>query len=271
MVSAEGRNLIVDRRTADRHNERYRALAAELVKLNVDLIVAPGTAAALAAKEATGTIPIVMVVAGDPIGSRLIASFARPGGNVTGTSSAGADVTVKQLELVKQILPRLSSISVLSNRTTTLHVTLPKDLEIAARPLRVRLHPVDIRTPQDLERAFIAIAKERPEALIPLDDPLIYQERRRIADFALQHRLPTASFQRFFTEAGTLMSYGPSFAELFRNAATYVDKILRGAKPGDLPVEQPTKFELVINLKTAKVLGLTIPPSLLLRADQVIE
>jgi putative tryptophan/tyrosine transport system substrate-binding protein len=148
---------------------------------------------------------------------------------------------------------------------------LLKELEVAAGPLRVRLQPVDVRTPPDLESAFMAIAKERPEALIPLDDPLIFQERRRIAGFALRYRLPTTSFQRFFTEAGTLLSYGPSFADLFRRAATYVDKILKGAKPADLPVEQPTKFELVINLKTAKVLGLTIPPSLLLRADQVIE
>jgi putative ABC transport system substrate-binding protein len=268
---AEGRNLVLERRSAEGRNEQYRALATELVNLKVDVIIAPGTAAALAAKEATSTIPIVTVVAGDPVGSRLIASFARPGSNVTGTSSAGGEVTAKQLELMKEIVPRLSRVAVLSNRTTALHVTLLKELEVAARPLRVRLHPVDAGTPQDLDSAFKAIAKERPEALIPLDDPLIFQERRRIADFALRHRLPTASFQRFFTEAGTLLSYGPSFADLFRRAATYVDKILKGARPGDLPVEQPTKFELVINAKTAKALGLTIPPSLLARADQVIE
>jgi putative ABC transport system substrate-binding protein len=265
---AEGRNLVVERRTAEGRNEGYRALATELVNLKVDVIIAPGTAAALAAKEATNTIPIVTVVVGDPVGSRLIASFARPGGNVTGMSSAGGEVTAKQLELMKEIVPRLSRVAVLSNRTTALHVTLLKELEAAARPLRVRLHPVDVRTPQDLESAFKAIAKERPEALIPLDDPLTFQERRRIADFALRHRLPTTSFQRFFTEAGTLLSYGPSFADLFRRAATYVDRILKGVKPADLPVEQ---FELVINLKTAKALRLTIPPSLLLRADQVIE
>jgi putative ABC transport system substrate-binding protein len=268
---AEGRNLIVERRTADRQNERYRALAAELANLKVDLIIAPGTAAALAAKEATSTIPIVTVVAGDPVGSRLIASLARPGGNVTGMSSAGGEVTAKQLELIKEILPRLSRIAVLSNRTTALHVTLLKELEVAARPLRVSLQPLDVRAPQDLDRAFMTIAKERPEALIPLDDPLIYQERRRIADFALRHRLPTASFQRFFTEAGTLVSYGPNFADLFRRAAIYVDRILKGAQPAELPVEQPRTFELVVNLKTAKALGLTIPPSLLARADQVIE
>jgi putative ABC transport system substrate-binding protein len=267
---AEGRNLVLERRTAEGRNERYRALATELVNLKVDVIIAPGTAAALAAKEATSTIPIVMVLAGDPVGSRLIASLARPGGNVTGTSSAAGEVTAKQLELIKEILPQLSRIAVLWNPTTTLHVTLLKELEVAARPLRVRLHPVDVRTPQDLDRAFTAIARERPGALIPLDDPLTFQERRRIADFALRHRLPTASFQRFFTEAGTLLSYGPSFADLFRRAATYVDKILKGANPADLPVEQPTKFELIINLKTATALGLKIPPPLLQRADQII-
>jgi ABC-type uncharacterized transport system substrate-binding protein len=267
---AEGRNLVVEGRTAEGRNERYRVLATELVNLKVDLILAPGTAAALAAKEATSTIPIVTVVAGDPVGSRLITSFARPGGNVTGTSSAGGEVTAKQLELLKEIVPRLSRVAVLSNRTTALPVTLLKELEVAARSLRVRLHPADARTPQDLDSAFKALAKERPEALIPLDDPLIFQERRRIADFALRHRLPTASFQRFFTEAGTLLSYGPSFADLFRRAATFVDKILKGANPADLPVEQPTTFELVINLKTATALGIKIPPPLLQRADQII-
>jgi putative ABC transport system substrate-binding protein len=240
------------------------------VNLKVDVIIAPGSAAALAAKEATSTIPIVTVVVGDPVGSRLIASFARPGGNVTGTSAAG-EITAKQLEFLKEIVPRLSRVAVLSNRTTPLHVTLLKELEVAARPLRVRLHPVDARTPQDLDSAFKALLKERPEALMPLDDPLMFQERRRIADFALQHRLPTVSFQRFFTEAGTLLSYGPSFADLFRRAATYVDKIFKGASPADLPVEQPTKFELVINLKTATALGLKIPPPLLQRADQIIK
>jgi putative ABC transport system substrate-binding protein len=268
---AEGRNLVVERRTSEGRNERYRTLATELVNLKVDVIIAPGTAAALAAKDATSTIPIVTVVAGDPVGSRLIASFARPGGNVTGTSSAGGEVTAKQLELLKEIMPRLSRVAVLSNRTTPLHVTLLKDLEVAARSLRIRLHPVDARTPHDLESAFEAIAKERPEALIPLDDPLMFQERRRIADFALRQRLPTASFQRFFTEAGTLLSYGPSFVDLFRRAGTYVDKILKGANPADLPVEQPTTFELIINLKTATALGLKIPPPLLQRADQIIE
>jgi putative ABC transport system substrate-binding protein len=268
---AEGRNLVVERRTTEGHNERYRALASELVSRKVDVIVAPGTAAARAAKDVTGTVPIVIVVAGDPIGSQLIASFARPGANVTGTTSSGGELTGKQLELLKEILPRASRVTVLANRSTALHVTLLRDLEIAGRPLRIQLNPVDARSPQDLEPAFKAIATERPEAMIVLDDPLMFQQRGRIAEFALQQRLPTATFQRFYTEAGALVSYGPSFADLFLRAATYVDKILKGAKPADLPVEQPTKFELVINLKTAKALALKLPGPLLQRADQIIE
>jgi putative ABC transport system substrate-binding protein len=267
----EGRNLVVERRTAEGRNERYRAFANEFVDLKVDVIIAPGTAAALAAKEATGTIPIVTVVVGDPVGSRLITSFARPGGNVTGTSSAGGEMTAKQLELIKEVVPSLSRLGVLSNPTTVLHATLLKELEVAARTLRMSLHPVEVRTPPELERAFTAITAVRSEALMPLDDPLMFQERRRIADLALRNRLPTVAFQRFFTEAGALMSYGPSFADLFRRAATHVDRILKGAKPSDLPAEQPVKFELVINLKTAKALGLKMPSSLLQRADQIVE
>jgi putative ABC transport system substrate-binding protein len=241
------------------------------VNLKVDVILAPGTAAARAAKEVTSTVPIVIVVAGDPIGSQLIASFARPGGNVTGTTSSGGEITAKQLELLREILPRVSRVTELSNRSTPLHVTLLRDLETAARPLRLQMTAVDARTPQDLETAFKAIAMERPEAMLVLDDPLMFQERARIAAFALKERLPTASFQRFFTEAGTLFSYGPSFADLFMRAANHVDKIFKGAKPADLAVEQPTKFELVINLKTARALALKIPAPLLQRADQIIE
>jgi putative ABC transport system substrate-binding protein len=237
----------------------------------VDLIVAPGTDAARAAKEATSIIPIVTVVVGDPVGSRLIASLARPGGNVTGMSSAALDITAKQLELLKEVAPRLARVAVLRNSTTAVHVTSLKELEVAARALRVRLQPIEVRTPKDIESAFAAMASERAEALVTVDNPLIFLERRRIVDLAVQHRLPTVFLQRLYPEAGALMSYGPSFTDLFRRAAPYVDRILKGAKPGDLPVEQPTKFELVINLKTAKALGLTIPPSLVQRADEVIQ
>jgi putative ABC transport system substrate-binding protein len=267
----EGRNLVVERRSAEGRNERYRALATELVSLKVDLIVAPGTDAARAAKEATSIIPIVTVVVGDPVGSRLIASLARPGGNVTGMSSAALDITAKQLELLKEVAPRLARVAVLRNSTTAVHVTSLKELEVAARALRVRLQPIEVRTPKDIESAFAAMASERAEALVTVDNPLIFLERRRIVDLAVQHRLPTVFLQRLYPEAGALMSYGPSFTDLFRRAAPYVDRILKGAKPGDLPVEQPRKFELVINLKTAKALGLTIPPSLVQRADEVIQ
>jgi ABC-type uncharacterized transport system substrate-binding protein len=268
---AEGQNLIVVRRTSQGLNERYLALATELVDLKVDVILAPGTAAAMAARKATSTIPIVTVLVGDPVGSHLIASFARPGGNVTGTSSAAGEVTPKQLELLKEILPNLSRVVVLSNPSTALHVTLLKELESAARPLQVKLDVVNVQSPQGLERALSTTARLRPDAVIPLDDPLIFQERRRIAEFTLQNRLPSASFQRFFTEAGTLLSYGPSFADLFLRAATYVEKIFKGAKPADLPVERPTKFELVVNLKTAKALGLKIPQSMLDRGAEMIS
>jgi len=267
----EGRNLVIERRFSEGRDERYRALATELVNLKVDLIVAPGTAAALAAKEATSTIPIVTVVVADPVGSRLIASLARPGGNVTGMSSSALDITAKGLELLKEIAPRLSRVAVLWNPTSTVHVDMLKELEAAARTLRVRLQPIDVRTPKDIESAFATMTKERAEALIPLDAPFTFAQRRRIADLAVQHRLPTVFPNRQFSEVGALMSYGPNFADLFRRGATYVDKILKGAKPADLPVEQPTTFELVINLKTAKALGLTIPPSLLQRADEVIQ
>jgi len=268
---AQGRNLVVERRTAEGDNDRYRALAAELVRLKVDLIIAPGTASALAAKEATSTIPIVIVVAGDPVGTGLAASLARPGGNVTGMTSSGGEVTVKQLELITEILPGISRVAVLFNGTNVLHGTLLKELGAVARPLRIGLRPVDVRTPQDLEASFASIAREKTEALIPLDDPLAFQERRRIAEFALRERLPTASFQRFFTEAGTLFSYGPSFRDLFLRAASFADRIFKGARPADLPIEQPNKFELVINLKTASALGLKIPPVVVQRADELIR
>ena len=268
----EGRNLLIERRFSEAgRNERYRALATELVNLKVDLIVAPGTPTALAAKGATSTIPIVMVVVGDPVGARLIASLARPGGNVTGMSSSAPDIIAKELELLREIAPRLSQVAVLLDATSTSDAVSLKELEVAARTLRVRLQPIRVRTAEEIPSAFAAMTKQRAEALIPLDGSFTFVHRRRIADLALQHRLPTCSFQRLFPEAGVLMSYGPSFTDLARRAATYVDKILKGTKPADLPVEQPTKFELVINLKTAKALGLKIPPSLLQRADEVIQ
>jgi putative ABC transport system substrate-binding protein len=269
---AVGRNLIIERRFTEGRNERAHALANEFVNLKVDLVVAPGTAAALAAKAATSTIPIVTVVVGDPVGARLIARLDRPGGNVTGMSSSASDLPGKELELLKEIVPQLSRVAVLFNPTNPSHAALLKELELAATILRVRLQSYSVRAPNEIESAFAKMAKDHAaEALITLDDPLMSVQSRGIVELAMLQRLPMISTERSYAEDGALLSYGASFSDLFRRAATYVDKILKGAKPADLPVEQPTKFELVINLKTAKALALTVPPALLARADEVIE
>ena len=268
---AEGRNLIVERRFTEGRNERYHALATEFVNLKVDLVVAPGTAAALAAKAATSVIPIVTVVVGDPVSARLIASLDRPGGNVTGTSSLASDLPGKELELLKEIVPHLSRVAVLFNPTNTSHAPLVKELEAAAAILRIRVQSFSVRAPDEIESAFAKMATDPAEALVILDDPLMSVQRRGIVELAMLQRLPTVSTERSYAEAGALLSYGASFSDLFRRAATYVDKILKGAKPADLPVERPTKFELAVNLKTAKTLGLVIPATMLARADEVIE
>ncbi len=267
----EGRNIVLERHYSEGHNERYPALAAELVQLKVDVIIAAATPAARAAKDATATTPIVTVLVGDPVGSGLVASLARPGGNVTGMSSAAKDISGKQLELLKELVPGLSRVAVIWTSTISSHVATLKELEVAAKSLRVQVRAFDVQTLEDLEGAFTAITRERPEGLIPFDGPLPFVQRRKIVEFAAQNRMATGCLWRTYTEVGCLMSYGPSISDLFYRAATYVDKILKGAKPADLPVQQPTKFELVINMKMAKALGLTIPPSLLLRADEVIQ
>jgi len=265
---AEGQNLTIEYRSSDGQDDRYRLLAEDLVRLKVDLIVAPGTSAALGARDATKTIPIVTVLVADPVSSGLVASLARPGGNVTGMSSAAADVAPKQLELLKELAPRLSRVAVLWNPTAL--VGPLRAIEEAARTLNVRLQRRDVRTAQAIEAAFSGMTKDRVEAAIVMDSAFVHGQRQRIAELALQQRLPTVSTQRTFSEAGMLMSYGAGFADLFRRAAVYVVKIIRGARPAELPIEQPTIFELVINAKTAKALGVTIPASLLKRADQVI-
>jgi len=268
---AQGRNLIIERRFTEGNNDRYHVLATELVNLKVDLVVAPGTAAALAAKAATSVIPIVTVVVGDPVSARLITSLDRPGGNITGTSSLASDLAGKELELLKEIVPQLSRVAVLFNPTNTSHAPLVKELEMAATILRVRLQSFSVRAANEIENAFAKIATDPADALIILDDPLMSVQSRGIVELAMLQRLPTISTERSYAEDGSLLSYGANFSDLFRRAATYVDKILRGAKPADLPVEQPTKFELVINLKAAKQIGLTIPPNVLARADKVIK
>ena len=270
----EGRNVVIEYRSAEGKLERLPALAAEVVALKVDVIVAPGTPGALAAKRATGTIPIVFPAASDPVASGLVTSLARPGGNVTGLSNLNTDLVGKCLEQLKQAVPGVSRVAVLWHPDASGERTdkdILKRAEVAARALGVRLQFVEARGPADFDRAFSDMTRARAGALTVLPSVMFINERRRLVDLAAKNRLPAVYNARDFVDAGGLMAYGPNFADMFRRAATYVDKILKGAKPGDLPVEQPTKFELVINLKTAKVLGLTIPPSVLARADHVIE
>ena len=252
--------------------ERFPSLAAELVGLKVDVIVTVGNAATGALKRATATVPIVMATSGDPVGAGLVTSLAHPGGNVTGlTVIAGRDLPGKQLELLKEVVPKFARVAYLFDAANPGSLLAQKEFEAAARALGVELRLTEIRNENDLEAAFTAIAKERVSGLLVAAGPFETVHRRRIVDLAVSSRLPAMYGARWFVDDGGLISYGVSVLDNFRRAATYVDKILKGAKPADLPVEQPTKFELVINLKTAKALGLTIPPSLLARADQVIE
>jgi putative ABC transport system substrate-binding protein len=270
----EGRNLVIEYRDAEGKLERLPGLAAELVALKVDVIVAAGTPPALAAKRATKTIPIVFPAVGDPVTSGLVTSLARPGGNVTGLTGLGPELVGKWLEQLTQTVPGVSRVAVLwqpgsfGERTEK---DMLKRAEVAARALGVRVQFVEVRVPADFDRAFSDMTRAHAGALIVLPSRMFGSEVRRLVDLAAKNRLPAVYQWKEFVDAGGLMSYGANLADLYRRAATYVDKILKGAKPGDLPVEQTTKFELVINLKTAKSLGLTIPPSLLQRADQVIE
>lgn len=268
----EGQNIAIDYRFAEGRLDRLSDLAAELVRLKVDVIVSLGTQGVTAAKKATDTIPIVMIAVRDPIGIGLIASLARPGGNVTGVSGyAGLESVAKQLELLKEMVPKARSVAILSNPTNAYHQLAIKELNVAAQALGVQLQIVQARDASDLDGAFAAMAKERVGALLVLSDIMFNSNTTRLADLALSRRLPTANAVRESVEAGGLMSYGPSFVDSYRRSAAYVDKILKGTKPADLPVEQPTKFELVINLKTARAIGVTVPPTLLARADEVIE
>jgi len=267
----EGQNITIEYRYADFKPDRASALAAELVRLKVDVIVSVGgPIPATAAKRATKTIPIVFI-AGNPVGAGLVLSLNRPGGNLTGLDNFTSALNVKRLELLKGAVPRVSRVTVLANPTNPETAIRLKELEGAARSLRVDLHVLEARERQEIDDAFAAMAREGAEALLVLTDPLFNAQREQIGHLAAKHRLPAVCFFREFAEAGGLLSYAPSFADLYRRLATYVDKILKGAKPGDLPVEQPSRFEMIVNLKTAKALGLTVPQSILLRADQVIE
>jgi len=270
----EGRNVVIEYRDAEGNVERLPALAAELVALKVDVIVAGGTPQALAAKQATRTVPIVFAAAGDPVTSGLVTSLARPGGNLTGLSALAPELVGKCLEHLKQAVPGVSRVAVLWQPGAYPERTekdMLKGADVAARALGVRLQFVEARGPDDFDRAFSDMTRARAGALTVLPSTMFIIERRRLVDLAAKNRLPAVYAYRELVDAGGLMAYGADLADMFRRAATYVDKILKGAKPGDLPVEQPTKFELVINLKTAKVLGLTIPPSVLGRADHVVE
>jgi len=267
----EGRNIAIEYRWAGGRLERLPDLAIELVGLKVDVIVAPTTPMALAAKTATGTIPIVFVTAGDPVGSGLVASLARPGGNVTGLSLLAPELVARQLQLLKEAVPKAFRVAVLSNSTAPYTALMVKETEVAARSLGVRLQLLGVRGADALDGAFSAVIKDRPGALFVLFDPVLFSHRTRIAEFANKQRLPAMYPHREYAESGGLMAYGVDLRDNYRRAATYVNKILKGAKPADLPVEQPTKFELIINLKTAKALGLTIPPSVLARVDEIIE
>ena len=268
----EGQNLVIEYRWAHGNFERLPGLAAELVGLKVDVLVAVVTQAALEARNATRTIPIVMVAVSGPVESGLVTNLARPGGNITGTSSLSAAVVGKQLEALTELLPGISRIGVLWNPANRVYQEQQLTAaRAAARSMGVELRFVEARRPDELERAFATLAGERAQGLLVLADPMFTSHAAMLAGLEVKHRLPAVTGAKAYVEAGVLMSYGPSFADASRRAAMYVDRILKGAKPGDLPVEQPTKFELVINLRTAKALGLAIPQSLLLRADEVIR
>ncbi len=267
----EGKTFVFETRWAEGKYERLPELAAQLVKLKVDVIVAAGTPGIKAAQEATTTIPIVMVATGDPVGLGFIASLPRPGGNITGLSNLNVDLSSKYLELLRAAIPKLSRVAVLVNAGNPTHPHYLPNIEAAARTSGMRVSPVHVSGATQFDAALGTVKQERAGALIVLADAMFSSQAHRIAELAAQQRLPTMFANRDLVEAGGLMSYGQNIAEMYYGAATYVDKILKGAKPGDLPVEQPTKIELVINLKTAKAIGLTIPRDLLFRADKVIE
>jgi len=268
----EGQNITIEYRFAEGKLDRLSELATDLAGLTIDVLVATGgTQSALAAKKATATIPIVFLPVGDPVATGLVANLARPGGNVTGLSNVQVGLSGKRLELLKEVILKVSHVAVLWNPGNPFSELALKETETAARAAGVQLQPLEVRIPKDLQHAFSKMSAAHPAALLVLADSMFRGERGRLADFALKNRLPTVLPQEVYVEAGGLMSYGENQADLWRRAATYVDKILKGAKPADLPVEQPTKFEFVINLKTAKVLNLTIPPNVLARADKVIK
>ncbi len=267
----EGKNIFIEWRSADGKLDRLPALAAELVHLKVDIIVTGGRSATHAAKEATSTIPIVMTQDSDPVANGFVASLARPGGNITGLSTLAPELSGKQLELMKEIIPKLSRVAVFGSSTSPGNAQSLREVELAARAFKVQLQYLDVLAPKDIETAFRAASNGRADGVLVLNSPVFGSRRTQVVDLAVKSRLPATYWRSDFVEAGGLMSYGTSQNDLDRRVATYVDKILKGTKPADLPVEQPTKFEFAINLKAAKQIGLTIPPNVLARADKVIK
>jgi putative ABC transport system substrate-binding protein len=267
----EGKNIVIEYRHAEGKLDRLSELAAELVRLKVDVIVTGGPAATRPAKEATVTIPIVMAQDPDPVGNGFVASLARPGGNITGLSSIASELSGKRLELLKEIIPKLSRVAVVGTSTQPGNAQSLKETELAAGALKVKLQYLDVLDPKDIETAFRAASKGLAEALLMLTSPVLNSQRKQVTDLAVKNRLPAIYGQSEWVEDGGLMTYSVSSTDLFRRAATYVDKILKGRTPADLPVEQPIKFEFIINLKAAKQIGLTIPPNVLVRADKVIR
>jgi putative tryptophan/tyrosine transport system substrate-binding protein len=266
----EGRNLVIEARWAEGNFQRLPELAADLVRLKMDVIVTAATPAAVAAKQATSTIPIVMVDPGDPVATKLVATLAHPGGNITGLSSATPDIAAKHLELLKEALPRVSHVAFLWNAATPAGDLALAEMQAVAPRLGIDLRPISVKSVDELHAAVEAWPRNIGGVIV-FTDPLTFTHRQRIVDGAMKAKLPVLSGGKEFADAGALLSYGPSFPEMFRSAAGYVDKILKGARPADLPVEQPTRFQLVVNLQSARALGVTIPPSLRLRADQIIE
>jgi putative ABC transport system substrate-binding protein len=266
----EGGNIVIEFRYADGHYDRLSILAADLVRLKVDIIVTEGTPPTRAARQATTTIPIVMTVTGDPVAAGLVTNLARPGGNLTGASFFFPEMAAKRLQLLKELIPALSRVTVVWNPSNAVHGPTVKAVEAAAKSLGIDVQHVKIQAPADVDDALVAISRRR-DSVVVLEDALVNVCSTQIADVATRHRLPTIFGLTTFVEAGGLMAYGPNRPELWRRAATFVHKILRGAKPGELPVEQPVRFDLAINVRTAQELRLTIPPSLLLRADHLIQ
>jgi ABC-type uncharacterized transport system substrate-binding protein len=267
----EGKNIVIEPRWASGHYDELPALADDLVRMNVDIIVTSATPGAIAAKRATNTIPIVIAASADPVASGVVASLARPGGNITGLTLMNDELAIKRLEILKETVPRISRVAVLWSTSNPTYARMIEKIRAAAPLIKLQLEIVKVASPEQLDQALSEVKKSHADAMFVFEDPVFRANSVRIVEFAARNRLSTVYGGSEFVHAGGLMSYGPSHAEMFRRAAGYVDKILKGAKPGDLPIEQPKKFELVVNLKTAKALGLMIPQSILLRADEVIR